>query len=338
MILFDGIAFAAQIERRLVDDVRALHSQGKELTIAAILFREDTGSRLYTRLKSEAAARVGIGYEVHQFSLSDPIEQVLEQIQELNTDPDITGIMVQKPWSTTWANFHFAISQTSPDFSSRVGESTQKTAPSSADREGEKERFASWWSQLTSAIKLEKDVDGLHPQTLKAVEQGSWKMSGKVLPATAQAVLNIVRHRFAEQSGAFGRRSGESLNAYGIPEDQKIVILGKSDIVGKPIFFELKNQNLQVEMIGSRELQNRIATGQALLDADIVISATGRNHLVTGEMVKEGVTVIDVGEPKADVEAETVKYKAAFLTPVPGGVGPMTVACLLENCVRLAQQ
>jgi 5,10-methylene-tetrahydrofolate dehydrogenase/methenyl tetrahydrofolate cyclohydrolase len=350
MILFDGTAFAAQIERRLVDEVRALRAEGKDLTIAAVLFREDAGSRLYTRLKSEAAARVSIGYELHQFSLSDPTELVAAQIRELNADSGITGIIVQKPSRATWAEYQAVVPQLptatlssngnlfDKSISSRVGESTEKQSSNRVNRGEEQAQFALWWNQLTSAIALEKDVDGLHPETLAAVEQGSWKRDGRVLPATAQAVLNIVRHRFAEQSGAFGQRSGTSINTYGIPDDQKIVILGKSDIVGKPIFFELRNQNVQVEMIGSRELQQRIAEGAALRDAAVVISATGRKHLVTGEMLKEGVTVIDVGEPKADIETETVKFKAAFLTPVTGGVGPLTVVCLLENCVKLARR
>ena len=90
-------------------------------------------------------------------------------------------------------------------------------------------------------------------------------------------------------------------------------------------------------MIGSAELNERKEQGTYLLDSDIVVSATGRSKLVTGDMVKKGVTLIDVGEPRPDIDFESVRPKAIFITPVPGGVGPMTVVSLLANCLVLAK-
>ena len=125
---------------------------------------------------------------------------------------------------------------------------------------------------------------------------------------------------------------------------EKTIIIGKSDLLGIPLYYELlrRGENSQesqqkIELIASQELKERMQSGQKLLDASIVISATGIKNLITGDMVSAGVTVIDVGEPKPDVDFVSVSPKASFITPVPGGVGPMTVISLLENCADLAR-
>ena len=88
-------------------------------------------------------------------------------------------------------------------------------------------------------------------------------------------------------------------------------------------------------MIGSQELSKRIEQKVFLTDADLIISATGRRKLVTGALIKTGAVIIDVGEPQGDVDLTSVLNKAKAVTPVPGGVGPMTVICLLENTIEL---
>jgi len=288
MQIFDGYAFANLKEEKLTRNLANLGLAQAPL-IAAMLFTEDQGSQLYTRLKKEAAGRVGIGYELNLFSLSDPIDQALAKIAEANQDPAVTGIIVQKPWRQTWIDV------------------------TGGDAQG----FVEWWGQLTTAIDEAKDVDGLHPQTLRAIEANTWKDQRRVMPATAKAVISILSENRQLKPG------------------QKIIILGKSDILGQPLFFELTNQGYDVEMIGSKELQARRESGLLLLDADVIISSTGRKHLITGDLVKEGVIVADVGEPRPDVELCSVSEKAAFITPVPGGVGPVTVVSLLENAVDL---
>jgi methylenetetrahydrofolate dehydrogenase (NADP+) / methenyltetrahydrofolate cyclohydrolase len=90
-------------------------------------------------------------------------------------------------------------------------------------------------------------------------------------------------------------------------------------------------------MMGSKGLQDKIVAGVGLKNADVVITATGHNNLITGGLLKPGVRLIDVGEPQPDVDRSSVGELPGFLTPVPGGVGPVTVLCLLENCVRLAE-
>ena len=109
-------------------------------------------------------------------------------------------------------------------------------------------------------------------------------------------------------------------------------------MLGIPLFYELLNQNKTVELIASKQLQERMQSGQKLLDAAVVITATGISGLITADMIAQGSVVIDVGEPKPDVDFAAVSQKTAFITPVPGGVGPLTVISLLENCVELAIQ
>ncbi len=292
MILFDGYQVAQLRETTLAKRVSDLKDQGKFLRIGAILFLEDAGSQLYTRLKQEAASRVGIEYQAYPFSMKNDPELIFPQIEKLNTDELISGIIIQKPLRSKWM------------------EITGKSA----------EEFQTWWVKLVSHIEIFKDVDGLHPDTLQAVELGTWREEGKVLPATAQAVLEILK--IAKES-------------VDLDLESKYIILGKSDILGKPLFYELQNQGKHVEMIGTKELQERAKSGQFLKDSDVIISATGRPGLITGDLIKEGCVVIDVGEPKSDVDQNSVREKAAFLTPVPGGVGPMTVMCLMENAVKL---
>ena len=290
-IIFDGYKMAKDIELQLTAEVAQLKKQGVNLCIASVLFTEDSGSVLYTQLKKEAAGRIGIDYQVQSFSLKTDVNQVIKHLHQLNTDQTVTGIIIQKPWRQTWQ---------------------QITTGSAQD-------FQVWWQTLTQAINPAKDVDGLHPETMMAIKNHTWRQEKKVLPATCRAVLDIMTQALDHQE----------------LQTKKVVILGKSDLLGQPLFYELKNRGCEVEMIGSAELTERVNGGVGLRDADIIVSATGRRHLITGEMIKTGAIVIDVGEPQPDVDFASVSPKAAFITPVPGGVGPMTVISLMKNCVQL---
>lgn len=284
MIIFDGNAFAHTKELEIAAKVRA---KKLRLKIAAILFTEDKGSQLYTRLKKAAAERVGMEYVVENFSMKDDLVTVKKKLAELNSDESITGIIIQKPAKTVW----------------------QSVTGGSA------EEFQTWWGTIVMNIDEHKDVDGLHPSTLMHIKAGDWQEAGCVMPATAKAVLLILEEAHAPKG--------------------KIIILGKSDILGQPLFYELKNRGEDVEMIGSKELQTRITDGVALTDASVIISATGRPNLITGDLIKKGVVLIDVGEPKPDIDRVSIQEKAAFLTPVPGGVGPVTIVSLLENALEM---
>ena len=198
-----------------------------------------------------------------------------------------------------------------------------------------KKAYSEGWQTLVSAIALEKDVDGLHPQTLEDIKNDIWIQKKRALPATCQAVLEILSVYCMSIKHEVKKTGPSYIRVLQPLASKKIIILGKSDLLGKPLYYILHNEKFDVEMIGSKELEQRVRDGLHLTDADVIISATGRHHLIKGDMLKEGVAVIDVGEPKADVEFESVKEKAAFITPVPGGVGPMTVYCLLANSFKL---
>lgn len=289
--LFDGVGQAELLEDQLRSQVKQRRSQDK-LKIAAIFFQEDEASWLYTELKSQAAHRVGIEYNSYSFSLKDNDERVKNKIEKLNQDSATTGIIIQKPTRRVWAKF--------------------------SDEKG-KQAFQAWWRSLTSALVLSKDVDGLHPTTLKAVEKGEWQQQKLVLPATCQAVLFILNYQKLKQPLS----------------NQRVAIVGDSDLLGRPLFFELKNQGVETVLLDRVGFERQTQSGQHLLDFDIIVSATGRPGLIQGDLVKDGAVVIDAGEPRPDVDQLSVRQKAAFLTPVPGGVGPLTVVFLLSNCLKL---
>jgi methylenetetrahydrofolate dehydrogenase (NADP+)/methenyltetrahydrofolate cyclohydrolase len=162
------------------------------------------------------------------------------------------------------------------------------------------------WQRIVSEITPEKDVDGLREES-------------KFIPATIKAILNIL---------------GEALNIVRLPLKKplkntpyKVAVVGSRGMVGKPLIKELTNLGYEVIPCNSqtKDLQSEVLKG------DIVISATGYPALIKGEIIKKGAIVIDVGSPKGEVDFETVKNIASFITPVPGGVGPVTIYCLLEN-------
>jgi methylenetetrahydrofolate dehydrogenase (NADP+)/methenyltetrahydrofolate cyclohydrolase len=299
MKIFDGKLFAAQKEIELAQQVVQTTQKrgGKKIKIAAVLFWEDIGSQVYSENKQSAAMRVGIDYQLHNFSIVGPVDPVLELLGKLNSDADVTGIIIQKPTFATWQKH-------------------------STDAQKTKQDFNLWWHNLYAAVDPKKDVDGLHPSTIQAIVDGSWQSQGRVLPATVEAVRAVL-----------GLSEIASITSQ--PE-HKFVIIGKSDLVGLPMYHLLKAQGRAVDLIGSKELQERIENGSKLLDADTIVTATGKRHLITGDMIKPGVILIDVGEPQPDVDWASTAQKAAFITPVPGGIGPVTIVFLLINAVKLA--
>lgn len=168
--------------------------------------------------------------------------------------------------------------------------------------------YEEWWGNLTGAIDPKKDVDCLTRVNLDKVYAGE----SDFLPATAKAVVSILNSVIASEMNR-----------------KWIVVLGRSELVGKPLAAYLRQLKARVDMLGTKDDLSVVSM------ADVVISATGHPNLIIGEMMKEGVVVIDVGEPKGDMEFKSVSQKASFITPVPGGVGPVTVVSLLENLVKI---
>ena len=168
--------------------------------------------------------------------------------------------------------------------------------------------------KVLPAISPEKDVDGFHPFNVGSINTGR----PGYLPCTPAGVIELLK------------RSGIEI------EGKECVVLGRSNIVGKPMAMLLLRENATVTICHSRTVNLKDVTGRA----DILVVAVGRPGLVDGSYVKEGAVVIDVGIHRdengklcGDVDFESVAPKASAITPVPGGVGPMTIAMLMKNCV-----
>ena len=263
-----------------------------------MLFAEDEAGRLYARLKGKAAIRVGIEVDAQLASLADNIQGLAGQVEELSRRADLDAVMVQKPAKSVWLSSR----------GQRLGEP-----------------FNIWWQMLTMAIDQKKDVDCLTQVNLQKVYAGEWQ----ILPATVKAVLSILEIALKMEEGSLTVRGGE----YGkLLEGVKTAVVGRSDIVGRPLAAVLTQAGAEVSLCGSKTEDLGVYT----CPSNIVVSATGVANLIHEDLIGPGSIVIDVGSPKGDVDFEAVKASAAFITPVPGGVGPMTVVSLLENMVELS--
>ncbi|OGD79370.1 hypothetical protein A2368_01345 [Candidatus Collierbacteria bacterium RIFOXYB1_FULL_49_13] len=166
--------------------------------------------------------------------------------------------------------------------------------------------------KLLRRIPLEKDVDCVNPDNLLAIERGE----ETYLPATVVAVEKIM---------------GQALIETEVDLDTvKIAVVGSEGMVGKPLVARLKRFGYEV---GEFDLGSDLSK---LVDFNLIISAVGKAGVISGEMISEGSILIDVGFPKADFSGSAL-LKAQWYTPVPGGVGPVTVVCLMENVVKAAQ-
>ncbi len=169
------------------------------------------------------------------------------------------------------------------------------------------------------AILPEKDVDGFHPVNVGLLSIGDECFA----PATPSGIVVMLKEYGVEIAG------------------KRCVIIGRSNIVGKPMAALMLQNDATVTVCHSKTKD----LGDITRQADIIIVATGRRHTLTADMVKEGVVVIDVGMNRnelgklcGDVDFDEVKEKASFITPVPGGVGPMTITMLLENSIQAAKR
>lgn len=259
------------------EKVSALKSEGFVPHLAVVLVGDNPASEVYVRKKAESCEEQGIGFNLHHLK-TDTTQADLEfKIQELNTDPNVTGILLQLPLPAHLDKLH-----------------------------------------AISLIHPLKDVDGLGATNAgkTAVEA-----TDALMPATPLGIMRILQW------------AGISLNGL------ETVVIGRSHLVGQPMALLLAHQGATVT-ICHKETTNLKAH---LKRADLIISATGCPLLVTGEQIKHGVVIVDVGiNPNIDPHAtckiigdvcDSVEGIASMRTPVPGGVGPMTVASLMTNIV-----
>ena len=283
MQLIDGNAIAESIIEELTTEVSAL--SGKKPVIAVVRVGEDPASVSYVRKKQKTAERIGIGSSLHILPEDVSKDELFAQIDALNADPDVNGILVQAP------------------------------LPKHID---ETETF--------NRVAPEKDVDGFNTVNIGKLCQED---DTGFVACTPAGIVQLIKRSNIETEG------------------KHVVVLGRSQIVGKPAALLMMQKacpgNATVTVCHSRTSNLAEITSQA----DVLIAAIGRPNFVTADMVKDGVAVIDVGINRVedaskkrgyrlvgDVEFEPVSAKASHITPVPGGVGPMTVAMLMHNTFR----
>ena len=277
-----GKPVANEIEKYVKEGVDIIKSIGGDVTLAVVQVGDDQASNTYVRNKEKACERCGINTITERFdadmdwSTLEP--ELIEYINHLNGNNDITGILVQLPL---------------PDMI----------------RE----------ENVLQAISPSKDVDGFTYHNAGKMYTDKYHDAFSLKPCTADGVLSLLFH-------------------YDIPiEGKHCVVVGRSNIVGKPVASMLLQQNATVTVCHSKTENLKDICKQA----DILICAIGKPKFFTKEYVKDGAAVIDVGMNRdengklcGDVDFDNVVDVAGAITPVPGGVGVLTVAKLIENCVN----
>jgi methylenetetrahydrofolate dehydrogenase (NADP+) / methenyltetrahydrofolate cyclohydrolase len=282
MKILDGKKAAQAIKDDLKIDVAQLAAEGKKIPhLAAILVGSNGASETYVGAKVKACEEVGFKSTLIRFDNTISEIKLLDKIAELNTDPDVDGILVQLP------------------------------LPKHISDE-----------QVINAIDPDKDVDGFHPVNVGKLLQGL----PTFVPATPHGIMLLLAHYKIDTKG------------------KHAVVVGRSNIVGRPMSVLLSSNtnpgNCTVTICHS---QTKDIKGFCL-QADIIVAALGKPEFITADMVKEGAVVIDVGitrledttkksgfKLKGDVAFDEVAPKCDWITPVPGGVGPMTIAALMKN-------
>jgi len=311
----------AMLETRLEPEIRAVRLEGAALAetlregvrgaaaaIAAVdapprlrvfLVGEDPASRAYVASKARAAKECGIAAETVELPSGTPREALLAAVGEANRDARVDGILVQLPLPT-------------PELTRRIFE----------------------------ALDPAKDVDGLHPENVGLLHQGR----PRFVPCTPAGILALLDHHGIALAG------------------RRAAVIGRSEIVGKPLAALLTARDATVTLCHSKTRD----LPAVCREADLVVAAIGKAGLITAEWVREGAAVVDVGINRferledmpenlrvsarlrralqekgrvfvGDVDFDDVARVAGWITPVPGGVGPLTVAMLLQNTVQAAR-
>ncbi|WP_044747876.1 bifunctional methylenetetrahydrofolate dehydrogenase/methenyltetrahydrofolate cyclohydrolase FolD [Bacillus alveayuensis] len=273
-----GTELAKEKRAQLAKEVEELKKEGIKPGLAVVLVGDNPASRSYVKAKQKACEEIGIRSVLLEFpdTITEPF--LLEQIETLNQDDSIHGILVQLP------------------LPKQINE-----------------------LKVIETIAPEKDVDGFHPLNIGRMIAGQKAF----LPCTPYGILYMVQSLGVEISG------------------KHVVVIGRSNIVGKPVGQLFLKENATVTYCHSKTKNLAEMTRQA----DILIVAVGKPNLIGAEHVKKGAIVIDVGVNRlesgklcGDVNFAEVKEVASYLTPVPKGVGPLTITMLLHNTVQAARE
>src|SRR5580692_6660790 len=296
--VLDGAAIAAAIKKEVAEEVRELAARGIKPGLAAVLVGHVPASEIYVRSKVQACAELGLYSELLTPPDTITTDEMLALVADLNARDDIDGILIQLP------------------------------LPKHVDTK-----------RLLEAVLPDKDVDGFHPVNVGRLQSGQPGLA----PCTPAGIMEILRRTDLPVEG------------------QNAVVVGRSDIVGKPAAMMLLNASATVTVCHSKTVDLAKVTRAA----DILVAAIGRPGFVTAEMVRPGATLIDVGINRVTDAAEVERFfpndleraaqfgkrgstlvgdihPAAFAlsgayTPVPGGVGALTIAMLMHNTVKAAK-
>jgi methylenetetrahydrofolate dehydrogenase (NADP+)/methenyltetrahydrofolate cyclohydrolase len=299
--VLDGILIASQIKSELAVEVAAARDHGYVPGLAVILVGEVPASQIYVRSKVKTCAELGIYSEMHTPDATATTEELLALVASLNARDEIDGILIQLP------------------------------LPAHVDT-----------ARLLEAIEPAKDVDGFHPINAGRLLNGT-PMEKILAPCTPAGIMEVLRRSKIPVRG------------------QRAVVIGRSNIVGKPIAVMLVNASATVTVCHSQTRD----LAKITREADILVAAIGRAGFVTADMVRPGATIIDVGINRITTEEELEQFfagdaarhasfakrgstlvgdvdPAAFAlagayTPVPGGVGALTIAMLMANTVKAAR-
>ncbi|HDY4649339.1 TPA: bifunctional methylenetetrahydrofolate dehydrogenase/methenyltetrahydrofolate cyclohydrolase FolD [Staphylococcus aureus] len=269
--ILDGKQIAKDYRQGLQDQVEALKEKGFTPKLSVILVGNDGASQSYVRSKKKAAEKIGMISEIVHLEETATEEEVLNELNRLNNDDSVSGILVQVP------------------LPKQVSE-----------------------QKILEAINPDKDVDGFHP-----INIGKLYIDEQTfVPCTPLGIMEILKHADIDLEG------------------KNAVVIGRSHIVGQPVSKLLLQKNASVTILHSRSKD----MASYLKDADVIVSAVGKPGLVTKDVIKEGAVIIDVGNTpdengklKGDVDYDAVKEIAGAITPVPGGVGPLTITMVLNN-------
>ena len=289
MNLLDGKYVSEKLKVEIAEEAgQILAETGRKPHLVAVLVGHDGGSETYVASKMKNCEAVGFKSSLVRYEGDVSEEELLNKVSELNSDPDIDGIIVQLP------------------------------LPKHIDPE-----------KVTEKIDYRKDVDGFHPVNLGRMQRNL----PSFIPATPYGITLMLKEYSIETAG------------------KHCVVVGRSNIVGSPMSILMARNtypgNCTVTICHSRTPDIKKFT----LDADILIVAIGKKNFITADMVKPGAVIIDVGMNRetstvtksgyklfGDVDFENVAPKASWITPVPGGVGLMTIIGLLKNTLASAKK
>lgn len=276
--IISGKELAQAKRNEIKAEVNSLAKKGIVPGLAVLLVGNNPASRSYVSAKAKASKELGIHSILLEYPDTITEEHLLSEINRLNQDDSIHGILVQLP------------------------------LPQSINE-----------LSVIEKISPNKDVDGFHPINIGRMMIGQESF----LPCTPFGIVEMVKSKELPIEG------------------KHVVVVGRSNIVGKPVGQLFLNENATVTYCHSRTQNLREITRQA----DILVAAVGKANFITGDYIKEGAVVIDVGVNRletgklcGDVLFEEGLEKASYITPVPGGVGPMTITMLLHNTVESAKK